>query len=198
MKHAFKEYEVKSAPFYMMSDLDEIDYDEINYPIIAKRNYGSRGNGMRKLNSPEELEDFFNSDPKGYYFEEYQNLAREYRLHVTEDGCFYACRKMIKGDTPEDQRWFRNDSNCTWFLEDNEGFNKPSNWSEIEAECVKALKAVGLDFGACDVRVSSNTQEDGTHKFSIIEINSAPSFGEITAQKYIEMLPELLRKKRNS
>jgi type I restriction enzyme S subunit len=38
------------------------------------------------------------------------NNSREYRLHVTADGCFYACRKMLKADAEE--RWYKNDSNC--------------------------------------------------------------------------------------
>ena len=33
--------------------------------------------------------------------------------------------------------------------------------------------------------------------FTIIEINSAPSFGEVTLQKYIEEIPKMLNRKFN-
>jgi len=114
-----------------------------------------------------------------YIIERYYNYNKEYRLHVSKDGCFYTNRKMLKTDAEE--RWFRNDSNSVWIREENPKFEKPRNWGVIVNECVKALNAVGLDLGACDVRVQSKNDRPD---FIICEINSAPSFGEITLTKY--------------
>ena len=65
-----------------------------------------------------------------------------------------------------------------------------------------ALNAVGLDVGAVDVKVQSKTTpKDKTRKtieFIVLEINSAPSFGSITAEKYIQEIPKILKSKYGS
>jgi carbamoylphosphate synthase large subunit len=192
--------------------------DEIEFPILAKRVFGFKGKGMVKLNSKKELEDWIkDNNINGYYFEQFHNYSREYRLHCSKNGCFYAVRKMIKEDIPKDMRWFRNDSNCIWVTEyeiernvsgkvvnynehsANETFDKPCNWDKIERDCIKALNSVGLDIGAFDVKVQSATDKRGEKRtdpqYIIIEVNSAPSFGELTTIKYRSEIPKLLNEK---
>lgn len=176
------------------------DIKGLEFPIVAKLINGSRGRGMMLL---KERADFDKITNKGrYIFEEFFTGVREYRLHVDAEGCFYTCRKMLRNETPKDQRYFRNDTNSVWILETNPQFDRPVNWKAIERECVKALNAVGLDFGACDVRVQSATTKRGERRkdvdFMIIEINSAPSFGEVTAQKYAEQIPKIIKRKANA
>ena len=195
MKNCFEEANVMTAKW-----VDNLsDAPSLEFPLVAKQIFGSRGRGNTLIKSAAELKAWaVGKDLKNYIFEKFYNYNREYRLHVTETGCFYTCRKMLKSDTPEDKRWFRNDSNSTWIIEENPQFEKPVNWKKIESECVKALKAVGLDFGACDVRVQSAKKETKVREnpdFIIVEINSAPSFGERTAQRYLEILPDLIIQK---
>lgn len=217
MKKCFTNNNVKTADWWVFKLKDDfgfyyfdknninddfIDQNELSYPLVSKHIYGSRGTGNKKHNSKEELESWMEGrDLSNYIFEKFYNYVREYRLHVTADGCFYTCRKMLKRDTPDQHRWYRNDDHCVWILEENESFDKPVNWDSIVEHSVKALNAVGLDFGAVDVKVQSATDSEGnkreTPEFIIIEINSAPSFGEKTAEKYIEELPKLLTKKFN-
>lgn len=193
MKKCFEASEVRTCKYKKGSS------EGLEYPIVAKLIYGSRGKGMKYLKDENDYNQISNKSK--YIFEEFFTGVREYRLHVTKNGCFYTCRKMLKSDTPEGQRYFRNDSNSIWALETNPKFDRPVNWKQIEQECVKALKSVGLDIGACDVRVQSAKSKDGSKRkdpdFRIIEINSAPSFGEITAQKYIEIIPKIINKKYN-
>lgn len=206
MKQAFKRGNVRTALWYTMrggrlyDEINEklINIDDLDFPIIAKSNYGSRGKGNTKLDSAQALRTYIagKSNLNGYIFERFYNFAREYRLHVTEDGCFYTCRKLMKNDTPDDKKWFKNDQNCVWAMENNPAFDRPHNWNEVVNESVKALKAVGLDFGAVDLRIQSNKQSQHP-SFIVVEINSAPSFGNVTEQKYKEMLPKLLVKKAN-
>jgi carbamoylphosphate synthase large subunit len=180
---------------------DNCYHAELPYPIVAKSHFGSRGNGNYLIKSKEELDKWLPGKTLGnYIFERFYNYVREYRLHVTKDGCFYTCRKMLKEDTPEDKRWFRNDSNSVWIVEENEMFDRPVNWKTIEEECVKALLATGLDVGACDVKVQSSKEkkERKDPDFIIIEINSAPSMGDITLQRYTQKLPEILKSKHAS
>lgn len=207
MKQCFTRNEVKTADWYRhtgtnfyKSNTNTItNIENLEYPIIAKSLYGSRGEGNTKLNTQAELEAWMrNKTLSNYIFEKFYSYLREYRLHVTEEGCFYTCRKMLKRDAPEEHKWQRHDDNCVWILEDNEAFNKPTNWDTIVEHSAKALKAVGLDVGAVDVKVQSANKSNGilreTPEFIIIEINSAPSFGELTADKYIQEIPKILRR----
>lgn len=211
MKVCFTNESVKTAMWWLYTKNntfcnaktgEDTDINKLPYPIISKSNFGSRGRGNVKHDNVESLTNWLQGKTKSnYIFEKFYNFAREYRLHVSADGCFYTCRKMLRKDTPEADKWFRNDANCIWALETNPEFDKPVNWKEIIKESVKSLKAVGLDFGAVDLRVQSATDSNGTLRkspdFIIIEINSAPSFGEVTAAKYIEMLPKILTNKFN-
>jgi carbamoylphosphate synthase large subunit len=218
MKNCFTKGNVKTARWFTARSInsfvekqhDKIDVgiiaQELPYPIVAKSHFGSRNKGNSLINNFEELQKWAtNKTMSNYIFERYYQYNREYRVHVTEDGAFYSCRKMLKSGTPEDQKWHRHDDNCVWIREDSESnlFEKPSNWNQIVEHCVLALKSVGLDFGACDVRVQ-NEKKDKTPDFIIIEINSAPSFGEndiekkqftYVTERYIETLTKLIAKK---
>lgn len=176
---------------------------ESKFPkFVAKISNGSRGEGMMFLDTIQKFHDFLHAKLDGeyptHYLELFYEYGREYRLHVNKNGCFYTCRKLLKNDTPEEQRYYKNDSNSIWVVDSNPSFKRPGNWNDIEAECVKALKAVGLDFAAFDVLVKSKTSDQDSNAaldFMIIECNSAPSFGDVTATKYIEMLPQLIMEK---
>lgn len=214
MKQCFTKGNVKTAQWWRIEGLyggynvidpananNNVNLADLPYPIVAKSHFGSRGNGNYLIKSKEELDKWLPGKTLGnYIFERFYNYVREYRLHVTKDGCFYTCRKMLKEDTPEDKRWFRNDSNSVWIVEENEMFDRPVNWKTIEEECVKALLATGLDVGACDVKVQSSKEkkERKDPDFIIIEINSAPSMGDITLQRYTQKLPEILKSKHAS
>lgn len=200
MKNIFAEAEIKSPTHYTHKEMELMvaEGDKIKFPIIAKLQYRSKGIGMRKLDNIGALKAFLNGNEyksslrrgKVYYFEVFKNYNKEYRIHVSSLGhCFYTCRKMIKQDTPDNRKWFKNDENSNWILEDNPLFDKPDNWDEIVSECNRARDILGLDIAACDVRVAA----DG--RFVIIEANSAPSFGGITRFRYAEIVYRLYNKK---
>ena len=219
MKRKFPEAGVKTAEWFVycnngdyphnmcnMSNgfhYDEGDYKSFNalpYPIVAKSHFGSRGVGNTKFNTKEELEAWLpNKNLNNYIFEEFVKMTREYRLHVTKFGCFYTCRKLVKNDAPEGT-WQKHDDVCNWVLEENPSFKKPKNWDDIVADCVKAKDALGLDICAFDVGVQG--AKDGVERenpeWIIFESCSAPSFGAITGQEYIKILPKLLIDKYNN
>lgn len=198
MKNCFEEGNVRTAQW--TDDISEAYSFE--FPVVTKQIFGSRGRGNSLIQTATELKAWAKGkNLSEYIFEKFYNYNREYRLHVTADGCFYTCRKMLKNDTPESKKWFRNDSNSVWVMESNEQFDRPTSWDKIVTECVKALNSCGLDFGACDVRVQSAKDKEGKKRkdsdFIIIEINSAPSFGDVTLARYLEMLPNLVTRKLN-
>ena len=208
MKQLFQTNNVKTADWFTANDTTSLQDKAEEYSnnweryIVAKHVYGSRGTGNTLIKNEDELSSWMQGkDLSKYIFERFYNMSREYRLHVTKDGCFYTCRKVIKSDTPQDKRWYRNDSNSSWLVEENPKFDKPVNWNNIVEECVKALKAVKLDIGAIDVKVQSAKTENGTPRtecdFIILETNSAPSFGDRTAKEYAKVLPKIYNSKIN-
>lgn len=206
MKNCFKKLEVKTADWIpLTAQTTEAEIKEFckdNETFVLKSRFGSRGRGNTLCKGVDKLlEEIRGKDKSNYIIEKFYNYNREYRLHVTSEGCFYTCRKMLKENTPEKDRWFRNDSNSVWFMDNNPQFDRPVNWDNIVAECVKALNSVGLDFGACDLRVQSSKNDKGGIRenpdFIIVEINSAPSFGEQTLQHYLEEIPKIIKRKAN-
>ncbi len=205
MKQAFNKAEVKTAEWFKCATKDEA-YDNIKklgwkYPIIIKSIYGSRNRGNTFIQEPQRLEEWMakNKDISHYIFEKFFVMGREYRLHITKNGCFYTCRKMLRRDAQE--KWHRHDDNCVWIKEDNPLFDKPVNWDAIVSDCVKALTVIGADFLAFDVKVQTTKNKHGEVRpnpdFILIETASAPSFGDVTSQMYLEILPKLIQDKIN-
>ena len=193
MKQCFTKGNVQHAQWW--NSPNEIPKD-VKYPIIAKSLTGSRGRGNTKLDSVAELDQFIRSheNMSNYIFEKFYTYSKEYRLHITNDGCFYTCRKLLKTENSED--WQRHDNNCIWILENNPKFMKPANWNLIVEDCIRAKNALGLDICAFDVMVQGSGKE--APKWIICELCSALSFGDITAQKYLIEIPKLLKKKYNN
>jgi hypothetical protein len=217
MKQCFTKASVKTADWFIFNNTFNKNGNESNrfrqqgsnndvsiinlpYPIICKHVYGSRGEGNSLVNNPEEFEKWMRGKTlSNYIFEKYYTFTKEYRLHVTEDGCFYACRKMLKRDTPKNEKFQRHNDNSVWILENNPDFDKPNNWDEIVKDCVKALKSLGGDIMGFDVKVQSNKDKKNVKRktidYIIIESNSACSFGTITAERYLNEIPKILLKK---
>lgn len=215
MKQCFTRANVKTAQWWTCTDFtrqggtfefygeglerdDTFRTNNLPYPIIAKSHYGSRGEGNTLINNQQELESWMRGKTvSNYIFEKYYTYTREYRLHVTKNGCFYTCRKMLKRDTPDDKKFQRHDDNCVWIMDTNPDFDKPVNWKEIEADCVKALNSLGLDIAGFDVKVQSAKDAKGktraTCDWIVIESGSACSHGEVTKVKYREEIIKLLK-----
>lgn len=173
---------------------DPINLSRLPYPIISKSLYGSRGIGNTKHDTKVQLEQWMRGkNLNEYIFEKFQPLGREYRLHITQEGCFYTCRKLKRNDAPENA-WQMHDDICSWALEENPSFKKPNNWQAIVDDCIRAQAALGLDICAFDVMVSP-PKRDGNSEWLIVESCSAPSFGDITLQKYLIEIPKVLRRK---
>lgn len=189
--------------FINLDDNEDKRLNSVSYPIVAKHHYGSRGQGNYLLKTVDELHSWMSNKSSerlnNYLFEEFVNYALEFRLHVTKHGCFYACRKALKLDTPKEEKWHFHSDTCVWYLETNEKFLKPNSWDDIIEDCKKALESIGADILAFDVKVQSSSDKKGNpreyQKFIIIESNSAPSLNEYGAQEYIKIIPELINEK---
>ena len=207
MKQKFNEVGVKTAEWLPGSTGKAVVLETIGFPMVIKAHHGSKGRGNTLIKNESDWNDWWtkNNSSANYIFEKFMNFGHEFRLHVTEEGCFYACRKALKKDVPEDQKWRRHDDICVWFLESNPEFYKPNSWNDIISDCVKALKAIGADILSFDVRVQTPTDSKGNKRdyqdYILLECNSASSMdngtGEVSvcAQKYIDIIPSIILKK---
>jgi glutathione synthase/RimK-type ligase-like ATP-grasp enzyme len=194
MRKAFIENNIPIAEGIHTDDINKVIEFMLKQDssIICKHIHSSKGKGIYLFKSREELLEWSkNHDVNKHIFERYYTYTREYRLHVTKDGCFYACRKMLKHDA--DVRWHRHNVNSVWFVEENLLFDKPTNWDSIVEDCVRALEAIGLDIAAFDIKVQSSQHKNP--KYIILESNSAPSLGEKGLLKYKETLTKLINGK---
>lgn len=163
--------------------------------IIAKRYNSSGGNMIYLISSINDFNDFITNaeidknhrEIENYVFEKYYTYSREYRIHVTKEGCFLADRKMLIDGA--ENRWHRHENNSVWISEDNPKFDKPTNWDRIVEDCVFALKSEGLDIAAFDVKVQNNKHK--TPKWVILESNSAPGLGERSVEIYKNIITKI-------
>lgn len=222
MKEAFDKGGVKHLPWFPLNKakLEGNNLTDgktsLKFPVVVKSFYGSRGNGNFKLDSPKEFETWVAGKTRANYLvEQYYPGSVEFRIHITAHGPVYSLRKMLRDDVPKEKRWVRNDSTCVWITEytqsktpggqflsftgiESPTFDKPGNWNEIIQECKKALSAVGGDILAVDVKAQSNNGQKGRRgkvDFYILEVNSAPSMGQITTYIYKKELPRILQNK---
>ena len=201
MKNCFAQLNVPQSRWFTRQNgaiLDvlsnsNIAVNDLPYPILAKKICGFKGHGMVKIDNADEMAVFLSKYNPDYYYEQFFNGSAEFRLHVTEDGCFMAWRKLRKNDTPDDRRWYFNSDHCNWVGETHELFNKPSNWDQMVEASVNALKAVGLDIGSVDLRCQSPKIKNPS--FLVIEINSAPSLGEKGVEAYRTEIAKIINKK---
>lgn len=208
MKKCFKENNIKTSEYFApftddkIVDMFKIQQDIIiikdlfekwNNKMIIKKYNSSKGNNIYYIDTKEKLEEFLKEQKYhlfDFVFEKYYTYSKEYRLHVTKNGCFYTCRKMLKNDA--EVRWHRHENNSVWILEDNPLFDKPKSWDKIVEECKKVLKVMKLDIAAFDVKVQTNDKKDPD--FIILESNTAPALGEIGIEKYKKELSCLVQK----
>jgi hypothetical protein len=206
MKRCFDRAGAKTAPW--VDDVSQIAslHDNWKNPIVAKGHYGSKGRANTLIRSQAEFDTWRRAHGGGgYLFEKFMNYGHEFRFHITSEGCFYACRKALKADTPESEKWRRHDDNCAWLLETNPEFHRPNSYDAIVRDCVAALREVGADVLSFDIRVQSNTVEGRPRReqqdYILLECNSASSMDNgtgnlsVCAQKYIEEIPRIILRK---
>jgi len=186
-KELLKELGIPTPNWAILSDLR--DFYSLRFPLYSKTFYGSRGRGMVFIENEEKLKEHYeNHDSSiGRIIEERCNYVREYGIHVSSaSGIFHAVRKMLKSEAED--RWFRNSNNCVFYLEDNEHFNKPECWEEIETQLLRFMDKTGLDIGRFDVKVNNSGK-----LFSVLEVNTSPSIeGEIVYNKYKRELEKII------
>jgi len=176
MKECFSRYDVKQAEWFTLDQVPTIRMTD--FPYVGKQIVGFKGHGMQLIENDDQLRTFLRTHNNSYFIEKFYNYAREYRIHATSDHSFLSWRKLRRADA--EQRWFFNSTNCNWVGESHELFQRPNNWDELCNAAVMAVRSVGLDIGAVDIRVQSRNNPD----YIVCEVNSAPQLGEVGIEHY--------------
>lgn len=188
MKECFKRNNIPQAEWFLPGK----EPDKVTYPLVAKKIVGFKGHGMFLINNDKEYKESRNKLTNEYFLEHFYNYSREYRLHCNQEICFLSWRKLRKEGVKD--RWFFNSLNCNWVGVDHRLYGKPSNWKEIEKVAVEAVRSVGLDIGAVDIRVQSAKHKPP--RFIVCEVNSAPALGEQGLEVYREVIKNIILKKQ--
>lgn len=113
-------------------------------------------------------------------YTKYVPKVSEWRVHVWQGQTLCIQRKIARPDVVPDDWQIRNHEN---------GFIFQQNWNpdawhdELEKESLKAVAALGLDFGAVDV-----IWNDRMSRAFVLEVNTAPGLAGNTLEKYTEAL----------
>ena len=109
---------------------------------------------------------------------------REYRVHVFGDEVIGIYEKIpTEGEICQDS--IMKDHNSQ-FVRCNTDLDLRCNAGAQEM-CVKAVKAMGLDFGGVDI-----IRERDTKEFFLVEVNSSPSLNNLNIKRYVEKFVEFI------
>jgi glutathione synthase/RimK-type ligase-like ATP-grasp enzyme len=149
---------------------DRILNGDLGDMVVFKTTYHSRGRGMIVCSNTEVGEIHSNG-----YFEESQVSKREFRVHVMDGEAFYIDEKRPR-EVMDEQPIVKNMKSGYKFRRPLKDFP-----DEVITESIKAVKALGLDFGAADVGLN----DEGVW---IYEVNTAPSLRTKTRKLYQKAL----------
>jgi len=148
--------------------------------VVARRKLqGHSGEGIVVM---EGKEDFVRAPLYTKYFK----ARDEYRVHVFDGKVIDIQQKKKRADMEKDQVNFQVRSHANGFNFCREGVDLPPECAE---EAIKAVKALGLDFGAVDLRFNQHY-----NKACVLEVNTAPGLEGTTLDKYSDAVAELLQK----
>lgn len=142
------------------------NFKEEYLPIIARPLVHSKGKNFVVLNTPNDFITHYNKNNKGWYYSQFINKEREFRIHCAHSKVLAVMEKANP-----------NNGNIAWnrAQNDTEPFEYIA-WSEVDKqnlmpvllEAIKATAAVGLDMSGVDVMLCGGTAY-------VLEVNTAPT-----------------------
>lgn len=165
------------------SDVDVAAQWCSNGTILGRKDGLSGGRGIVKLTI--DNWDADESDPD--FWVKYWKKTHEYRVHVFKGRVIDTQQKRRRTDwTGNYDPMIRNFDNGWVFCHDNI-YGTAEQLALMGETAVKAVSALGLDFGAVDVLARFKT---GTvlHSHAVCEINTAPGLEGQTLDKYVQAI----------
>jgi len=168
MLRTFKEHGVPCPRWYSPDEFATIHA----FPIIVRDRYHFKGKGFWVVNSQQELQRFQSSQ---YYAVEIVDVADEFRVFVCQDKIMEINKKIQDNQAQREyglHSLIKNHRNG-WVCRRG-GFEVPDG---LRSAAKKATMALGLDFSACDIYVTTAGVQ------GVFEANTAPGLVERKVQK---------------
>lgn len=153
-----------------------MEWVESGQTVLGRTRRGSRAEGIV----------FFEDDPEGFtnseFWVQYKKKKDEYRVHIAFGKVIDVQRKALRktdhNGNPIDttQVDFRIRNLAHGFVFVRQDITVPT---DVIEQAMKAMEAIGLDFGAVDVIYNSTE-----NKAYVLEINTAPGLEGTTVEKY--------------
>jgi len=148
--------------------------------VVARRLLRASGGRGIELCTPEGMDRVV----KAPLYTKYIKKAAEYRVHVLPNGSIILNQKRRKADVPDDEvDWKIRNHDRGWIMARDNVDPCPA----AEAEAVKAIEALGLNFGAVDVIY--NAHRDAAY---VLEVNTAPGLEGSLVDAYGQALIEVM------
>jgi glutathione synthase/RimK-type ligase-like ATP-grasp enzyme len=155
------------------------DYREAEIPFVARPKRHTLGINFYTIRNSADLRKNVRFFKDGWYYSELFPTEKEYRVIVWGDEVITSFRKPLKGSVEETVAWRKRNQ----MARSNPVFEDISQ--EDKELCIKAIKAIGLDFGGVDLMISKE------HSV-ICEVNSAPIIRPILVEPLRERLWRLI------
>ena len=167
-----RQWDVSIPPFTTNKE------ETANWTTIVERHVlnGNSGEGIVICEDGAELGD-------APLYTKYIPKINEYRIHIFNGEVIDTQRKArVKDVADEDVNWKVRNMDNGFIFARNEGHDMPQC---VREEAVKAVKALGLHFGAVDVIYNERDA-----KAYVLEVNTAPGLAGTTLEKYVEAFNE--------
>lgn len=149
-------------------------------PLVGRTTYHQGGSGFKICRSVSEVY----SDYSSSHWLELLGVYKEWRVHVFKGEVIGVSRKTDEGvESRIINRFTRNHHNGWRFIRCDLDLVQ----DRLKNLAVEAVSSLGLDFGAVDI-ILSDGAEDGSKKYYVLEVNSAPGMEEDSTifAKYVE------------
>lgn len=168
-----------AVPEFSTNVADAKVWLENEYKVLARYMLRSHsGQGIKVISEVEELP----TDAPLYV--RYYRKNHEFRVHVVNGEVIDYVQKKKRDGADEMEgfnQYIRSYDNGWVFCRD-----EIEHIDAVKQEAIKAVKALGLDFGAVDVIYTKG------NKALVLEINTAPAMQGTTIEKYVEAFSNLM------
>src|SRR6266403_631051 len=147
---------------------DSYNFNNCPLPWLARKSHHTKGKDILVCKTQGEVRNVINHDREHTFFSVFIPTDTEYRVWVLGNKAFATYEKVYKGKG-EYEGFMRNRRFGFKFIKRDELIGT----HQIEGPCIKAVAALGMDWGAVDILKG----KDGT--YYVLEINSMPHIDSI-------------------
>jgi len=163
---AFTDANIRCPPFTTNSSNIQALCQRFNATrFLARRDGLSGGDGIQICEADGEI-------PNADFYTPLLNVHREYRIHVFQGRVLAQQQKIIPNNCHTPIHNYAQ-GGCTFELSTNTMGLRESRHAEAVDMSIRAVAAVGCDFGAVDLMLVLDS--DGNRAMYILEINTAPA-----------------------